>query len=196
MPRDNAFADFMRRIRDRDEEAAAQLVAQYEPIIRREVRMRLTDPRLYRLFDSTDVCQSVLRSFFVRAAAGQYDLHQPDDLRKLLVAMAQNKVASRARKLRRQVPETHPAGAHPLHQMELLLDEHPGPEEVIAWRDLLGQVLHRLSEEERRLADLRVQGRSWPEIAAELGGTSEGRRKQLARALDRVLKQLGLEEEL
>ena len=38
--------------------------------------------------------------------------------------------------------------------------------------------------------------RSWPDIAAELGGTPDARRKQLARALDRVAAELGLEDEL
>jgi hypothetical protein len=50
----------------------------------------------------------------------------------------------------------------------------------------------RLSEEERHLADLRGQGRDWAAIAAELGGTPEGRRKQLRRAIERVERELGL----
>jgi len=43
-----------------------------------------------------------------------------------------------------------------------------------------------------RVADLRGQGYEWAEIAAQLGGTAEARRKQLARALDRI--ELALEE--
>src|SRR5262245_25272966 len=37
-----AFAEFLNRIRAGDESAAAELVRQYEPLLRREVRMRLT----------------------------------------------------------------------------------------------------------------------------------------------------------
>jgi hypothetical protein len=51
-----------------------------------------------------------------------------------------------------------------------------------------------LSDEERQLADLRGQNYEWAEIAERVGGTAQGRRKQLARALDRVAKDLGLEE--
>src|SRR5262245_52540475 len=91
------FRDFLRRIRCGDEEAAAELVRLYEPIIRREVRLRMNDPTLVALFNSADFCQSVLRSFFVRAALGQYDLSGPRDLRNLLVRMAHNKVAGRVR---------------------------------------------------------------------------------------------------
>jgi RNA polymerase sigma-70 factor (ECF subfamily) len=68
----------MQRIRDGDQQAAVELVGQYELLIRREVRLRLEDRRLYRLFDSMDVCQSVLGGFFLRAAAGRYDLERPE----------------------------------------------------------------------------------------------------------------------
>jgi RNA polymerase sigma-70 factor (ECF subfamily) len=85
---DPTFADFMRRIRAGDEAAAAELVRRYELHIRRIVRLHLEDQRLARLFDSMDVCQEVLLSIFVRAAAGQYDLDEPDQLLKLLVTMA------------------------------------------------------------------------------------------------------------
>ena len=52
----------------------------------------------------------------------------------------------------------------------------------------------RLSDEERGLADLRAAGREWADIAREVGGTAEARRKQLTRAISRVCKELGLEE--
>src|SRR5262245_46719373 len=102
MPDRTTFADFIRRIRAGDEEAAVELVRQYEPLIRREVRMHLEDQRLGRLLDSMDICQSVLASFFVRTAAGQYDLDQPDQLLKLLVTMARNKLVSESRRQQRQ----------------------------------------------------------------------------------------------
>ena len=45
-----------------------------------------------------DVDQSVLASFFLRTAAGRYDLDGPDQLIRLLVRMTRNKLASAARK--------------------------------------------------------------------------------------------------
>src|SRR5262245_51385378 len=93
-----SFAEFVRRIRAGDEQAAAELVRRYEPLIRREIRLNLDDRRLGRVFDSMDVCQSVLASFFVRTAAGEYDLERPEQLVALLVTMARNKLASAARR--------------------------------------------------------------------------------------------------
>src|SRR5689334_8009854 len=68
------FRKLIRRVRAGDQDAATELVRQYEPAIRRVVRVRLTDTRLRAALDSMDVCQSVLATFFVRAALGQYEL--------------------------------------------------------------------------------------------------------------------------
>src|SRR5262249_43378354 len=97
MAEENSFALLMRRVRAGDEAAAAELVRRYEPTIRRVARGRLADTRLRGLSDSMDVCQSVLGSFFVRAALGQFDLQTPEQLLNLLVSMSRRKVADVAR---------------------------------------------------------------------------------------------------
>jgi DNA-directed RNA polymerase specialized sigma24 family protein len=66
----------------------------------------------------------------------------------------------------------------------------PSPSRLVVGRELLAEVGRRLSEEERLLAELRAEGCAWTEIAARLGGTAEARRKQLARAVNRVEQQL------
>ena len=186
------FDEILRRIRAGDDQAAAELVRRYEPVIRVAVRTRLGDPRLRRLVDSMDLCQSVLASFFVRAAAGQFDLKQPQQLVRLLVTLARNKVAYQARRqragnrdLRRDVPLD--AGDWDVAGPE------PSPSRVASGRELLAEFRRRLSAEERRLADLRAEGHEWAEIAAALGGTAPARRMQLSRALDRVTREMGLE---
>jgi hypothetical protein len=75
-------------------------VERYQPVIRREVRMRLRDPRLYIQFDWMDVCQSVMVSFFLRAASGEYNLEEPGQLLRLLVVMTRHKLAKQERRHR------------------------------------------------------------------------------------------------
>src|SRR5262245_8858400 len=193
MSAENAFGEFLRRVRAGDEAAAAELVRLYEPVIRREARLRLTDPGLAALFDSSDFSQSVLRSFFVRAALGQYDLARPEDLRNLLVRMAQNKVADQVRRLRRRPADARRDRASDPADPGLVGREPP-PARTASARDLLQALLRELPEEERRLAELRMEGLTWPEVSAAVGGSAEARRKQLARALDAVVQQLGLED--
>ena len=190
MSESDDFDPFIRRIRAGDDQAARDLVRLYEPVIRREVRLRLRDQRLASRFDWTDICQSVMTSFFVRAAAGQYDLEQPDQLLRLLVVMTRHKLTQQVRR--------NSAERRDYRRLETrdpaYLDERsaavPSPSRLVAGRDLLEEIRRRLSEEERRLADLRGQGCEWAEIAARLGGTAEACRKQLARAVDRVEHQI------
>src|SRR3954449_9224189 len=113
MPEDTAFADLLRRVRAGDQEAASQLVRQHEDAIRRVVRFQLRDSRLRRQLDSIDVCQSVLGSFFVRAALGQYELDGSEQLGQMLATMVRNKRANEVE--RQQAPcrdyrRTEPGG--------------------------------------------------------------------------------------
>jgi RNA polymerase sigma-70 factor (ECF subfamily) len=192
MDEDRSFLELIRRVRAGDEAAAADLVRRYEPAVRRIVRLQLRDPRLRRVLDSMDVCQSVMASFFLRAATGQYDLDRPAQLVRLLAAMARNKLVSQARAsyvTRRELPV---AGAD--EAWARALAREPEPARQVAWSDVLCEVRRRLSAEERGLADRRAQRQAWADIAAEVGGSPEALRKQLARALDRVSLQLGLDD--
>jgi RNA polymerase sigma factor (sigma-70 family) len=193
MAEELSFTDLIQRVRAGDEEAAAELVRRYEPAIRVAVRVRLTDPGLRRFLDSMDICQSVLANFFVRAAAGQFDLDKPERLLKLLVTMARNKVTNYALKeqaARRDQRRVQKGG----------LDENtvaatqPSPSQVVANRELLQEFRRKLSDSERQLADQRALGRSWTEIAEGTGGNPDALRMQLGRAIDRVSRELGLEE--
>jgi len=193
MSDDNAFVDLIGRLRVGDPRAAEELVRAYEPAIRMEVHCRLRDPRLRRAFDSMDVCQSVLASFFVRAAAGEYDLEQPDQLRKLLVGMARKKLFFQVRKQRAQRRDVR--RLEPINRDDAAAAAtDPSPSRLCEAKDLLHSLQQRLTPEERQLAVLRAQGREWLDIAAQVGGTPSGRRKQLTRAINRVARELGLDE--
>ena len=188
------FTEFIRRIRAGDAAAAAELVRDYEPLIRREVRLHLEDRRLTRLFDSLDICQSVLASFFVRTAAGQYNLESQSHLLKLLVTMARNKLASAARLHYRERRDTRRLSSRGQDTVARTAATESDPCEIVAGRDLLDRFRRCLNAEERQLAEWRSDGVSWTEIAVRLGGTPDARRLQLSRAVDRAARELGLEE--
>jgi RNA polymerase sigma-70 factor (ECF subfamily) len=187
-----AFASLIQRIRAGDPEAATNLVRQYEPTIRRVIRFRLVDARLGAAFDSMDICQSVLASFFVRTAAGQFEFHTPDDLVKLLVTMARNKLASQARKERAERRDHRRALAGV--DENRLAGRDPTASQQVAAQELLQEIQRRLTPEERQLVELRHQGQDWAAIAEQLGETPVVLRKRLSRALDRVTRALGLDE--
>ncbi len=192
MSDDQIAANLLKRVRSGDGAAAAELVRRYEPEIRRAVRVRLTDPRLRRVLDSLDVCQSVLGNFFVRVAAGQFDLDRPENLLRLLITMARNKVLDHARRQQAARRDQRRVAGDDTG-LAAVADPSPGPSEVAVGRELLERVRRELTAEERELADQRALGRDWPEIAAERGATPDALRKKLTRALDRVASRLDLE---
>jgi RNA polymerase sigma factor (sigma-70 family) len=202
--RNEDFQVLLRRVRAGDERAAEELVRRYEPAIRRAARVRLVDTRLNRLLDSMDICQSVMASFFVRAALGQYELETPEQLLKLLAMMTRNKLAGQVkghRAIRRDFRriddrrggndggDTSFVGG-----VEGLAGPGRTPSSEVAARELLEEARRRLSPEELSLLERREQGREWTEIAAELGASPEAIRKRLARAIDRVAHELGLDQ--
>jgi RNA polymerase sigma factor (sigma-70 family) len=185
------FGELIRRVRDRDQDAAQELVRRYESTIRRIIRIRLRDANLRRLLDSTDICQSVLASFFIRTALGQYEVDSPEELLNLLTAIARNKLSNQAERLKAQKRDVRrdAAGDDPTPHVA---DDASDPSEQASARELLDKVRDRLGPDERYLAEQRSLGRNWQELADELGGTDVALRKKLTRALNRVMADLGL----
>jgi RNA polymerase sigma-70 factor (ECF subfamily) len=187
------IATLIARLRAGDARAAEELFQHYEPVIRMEVRRHMRDPRLRRAFDSLDVCQSVMASFFVRASLGQYDLDDGGGVVKLLVGMAHNKLAEQVRKQRRQCRDYR--RAQPLgEEARQTPASDPTPSAIIVGEELLQAARQELSEKERQLADRRLHGQKWEQIATKMGGTAQARKKQLERAVARVAQRLGLNE--
>src|SRR6266699_3224667 len=150
-PPENPFVAYVARLRAGDERALEELVSRYAPVIKLEARMRLRSPHLRAVLDSMDVCQSVLKSFFLRAAAGQFEIDRPADLRKHQDQMTCNKSLEAARReyaqkrdARRSVglgDEAHkvPGGDDPVEEVE--------------WQELLLRGRQMLSPDERKLAE-------------------------------------------
>jgi RNA polymerase sigma-70 factor (ECF subfamily) len=189
-----SFVDLLRRLRAGDPEAAAELVRRYAPAVRRALRFQLGDAGLARGVDGSDILQSALASFFTRAAAGGYQLENPEQLQALLIQMARNKLRHQLRKHRAQRRDGRRVLPVDVGDLDPEADR-PTPSRIVAARELLQAVRQGLSAEERQIADLRAEGASWAEVAARLGGTPDGRRMQHSRALGRVSRELGLDEE-
>jgi RNA polymerase sigma-70 factor (ECF subfamily) len=186
--------NLLRRVRAGDPQAAAELVRDCEPSLRRQIRMQLTDPRLRRFLDTLDVCQSVLANFFLQIIAGEFDLDSPRQLAGLLETMAHNRILKHVRHqhaARRDVRRLELGDSQVLSG---IADPAPSPSQVVADADLLQRALAEFTAEERSLVEQRAAGLSWEAIAAELGQSAEALRKRLARAVQRVAGLLGLEE--
>jgi DNA-directed RNA polymerase specialized sigma24 family protein len=193
MPDTSSFGSFMLMIRGGSEDAARELVRRFEGVIRREARLRMDDHRLFRIFDSMDISQSVLTSFFARASNGHFeDLESPEQLVKLLLQMTRNKLAFQVRRQRARRRDSRLLAAAPVDELNVA-STCPGPSQLASDHDLIDAVRRRLDDEERQIADLRGEGWEWSEIALRLGGSAQARRMQLSRAVNRVAKALKLD---
>ncbi len=188
------LAELMKRVREGDQSAAELIVKQYEPLIRRMVRLRLEDERLSRVFESMDVCQSVLGSFFVRAAMGQFDLQEPGQLVNLLITMTRNKVASTARREYQQKRDRRRISEGDSQQLARIESDMETPSVVVAGKELVDQARALMRDDERQISELRSEGWAWDEIAKKMGGTAQARRVQFMRATSRILAQLGIDD--
>jgi len=190
---DVEFCELIGRVRAGDEAPATQLVREYEPVIRRVVRIQLRDRRMRRVLDSMDICQSVLRSFFVRAALGQYELSTPQELLNLLSRIARHKLADQIKQHQRACRDVRRVESGSPDERAIAAVQS-SPSEYVANEELLKEFRKRLSDDERHLAEQRALGHGWAEIAAAAGGSPDGLRKKLGRALDRIGRELGLED--
>lgn len=188
------LAELMKRVREGDQTAAELLVKQYEPLIRRMVRLRLEDKRLSRVFESMDVCQSVLGSFFVRATMGQFDLQEPGQLVNLLITMTRNKVASTARREYQQKRDRRRVSEGDSQQLARVESHAETPSVIVAGKELVDQARGLMRDDERQISELRSEGCSWEEIAQKMGGTAQSRRVQFMRATNRIMAQLGFDD--
>jgi RNA polymerase sigma factor (sigma-70 family) len=174
------FRALLARARAGDQEATTQLLRECEPNIRRELRIRLTDP-----YSASDVVQSVYRRFLCRDRLEPYDLSAPAQLGALLRMITRTLV----HRLRGQGRGGRPAEGG--DALDGIADRRPGPDQIAAAKDLLEAALRRLPPRLRELARLRAQGLSWPEVARQAGGHPEVLRQKFTQALDLVLEQLG-----
>ncbi len=133
------------------------MVRNYEPALRRAVKVQFRDSRLRRQVDSMDFCQSVLANSFLRTALGQFELNSPQELLGLLATMVRNNVATQgapgrglpARRFRRRRRARHG---------EQITGPQTTPSRELAGKEMLGAVRARLRPEERELAEQRTLG--------------------------------------
>ena len=171
------------RWRAGDQEAARQLFDRYVSRLLSLARKRISQ-RLSARVDPDDIVQSVFRTFFGRAKAGQFQIEKEEDLPRLLVRITVHKTL-------RQV-EFHQAGKRDIgaesvpdpsgDRLTELLAREPTPEDAVLFLDQLEHFLAQLRPQDRQILDLRMQGFSTEEIAQRLGTYD----RKVRRVLERI----------
>jgi RNA polymerase sigma-70 factor (ECF subfamily) len=167
----DSFAELIDRLRA-DEDAASQEVfrryaRQLIDLARRQVAQRLA----HRI-DPEDVVQSALKSFFVRHRDGKLQVENWNNLWGLLTLITLRKCADRVeynRAERRDVSREVSALAGSDQPWELAPGREPSPQEAAVMAETVEHLFQMVSETERPVLELSLQGYTALEISLRLG---------------------------
>lgn len=173
--------DFFATLRSGDPRTVEELLRQFDPYLRRVIRLRLLGGRLSHAVDTTDVL-SLLKDFLAQRDKDTPLPGAPGGLSAYLAAAVRNKIRGKLRKERRH------AGSLPEDWDRDSPD--PSPAQQVERRDLCQVVRARLSAEHRLLFDLKSQGLTWRQVAEQVGGQPDARRQALRRAIADILSDL------
>jgi RNA polymerase sigma-70 factor (ECF subfamily) len=178
----DSFADVIGRLRAGDDAAARDLFGRFAGRLIALARSRL-DARLRQKVDAEDVVQSVFKSFFRRQADEQFDVGGWDSLWSLLTVLTVRKCANQAQHYRRHGRDL--GREVPAADFETLARD-PTPDEAVVLAETLEQVMRGLTEREREMVALSLQGKSIPEVSAAVGRAE----RTVRRVLDQVRHRL------
>jgi RNA polymerase sigma factor (sigma-70 family) len=167
---DRSFRELMHGVREGSEEAAWELVARHGDAVRRAVRRSLSK-ELRTKFDSLDFVQIVWSSFF-RARERMDRFERPEDLVAFLVKMTRNKVGMEVRRrlmtekynLNRETSLEELRGA----SAGEIADRQPEPIDVAIARERWKRMLENRPQHYRQIIQMRLQGRTYRDIADSL----------------------------
>lgn len=171
MPIDDNPDSLLARWRAGDQQAASELFQRYATRLVALARGRLSE-KLSSRVDAEDVVQSAYRSFFAESGAGRFQVERGGDFWQLLVTITLHKLqhhVARHTAQKRAVAREQTFGSEDsLHGIQAdVFAKEPSPVEAMALADELQQVMARLEPYQRAMLELRLQGNSLAEIAAE-----------------------------
>lgn len=169
----------LRRFRQGQPDAATALYLRYARRLR-ALATRQFSSDLARRLDPDDIVQSVFRTFFRRAAAGQYNVPQGEELWKLFLVIALNKIRAAGafhRAAKRDVRVT--SGGDALRRADASIGENA--EALSILEIVIDEILGQLPPGHREIVELRVQGYEVAQIAE--------RARRAKRSVERVLQE-------
>ena len=162
------FRNTLKQLRDGNQEAAWRLTELFAPHVIRVIKKRKQGMPASKV-GTSDFMQMVWQSFFEERE--QFErIRTPDDLVRLLVTMARNKVVDEARR-QYQTEKYNVLREQPLpgHDASDLADQRSLPEIVAMARECWEQIMTGQPDRNRRIVELRLEGQNYVDIAADLG---------------------------
>ncbi len=180
MPDEDASdRSLVRRFRQGQADAPTRLYLRYAKRLH-ALAARQTSADLARRVDPEEIVQSVFRTFFRRLSAGHYDVPDGEEIWKLLLVMALNKIrflGNFHKAAKRDVRRTAQGDAVEAGQSAA---SGPDEEAMTVLRLVVDDVLSGLGESHRKMVELRIEGHEVADIAEQVGRSK--------RSVERVLQ--------
>ena len=174
----------LRRLRGGSEDAATQLYRRYAHRLRALARAN-TSAHLARRVDAEDIVQSVFRIFFAAATQGLYDVPAGEDLWKLLLVIALNKI--RAEGVFHQAAKRDVRATAELSRIDPAAEPDDGDDFATSFlRLVVKDTLERMPPLERQALELRMEGYEVAEIADRVGRSKRTVERCLQQARTRL----------
>ena len=169
----------LRRLQHGQADASTELYLRYAERLL-ALAAAQTAPDLARRIDPEDIVQSVFRTFFRRASLGHYTIPDGEEIWKLLLVIALNKVRTVGafhRAAKRDVRRTSGGEA-----FERAVESRSGRAEdaMSVLRMVVEELLQSQPEAHRRMIELRIEGHEVNDIAAAV--------QRSKRSVERVLQ--------
>lgn len=170
----------LRRFQGGQSDASTQLYLRYAERLHALARSQ-SSADLARRVDPEEIVQSVFRTFFRRAAQGHYAVPDGEEIWKLLLVIALNKVRAAGayhRAAKRDVRMTARGEA-----FDRAIESAPGRDEsaLSVLRMVIEELLDGMPEQHRQMIELRIEGYEVSEIAENV--------ERSKRSVERVLQE-------
>lgn len=155
----------LRRYRGGEGDAATALYLRYAHRLQ-SLADKQTDPRIALQVDPEGIVQSVFRTFFRRVSDGHYDVIESEELWKLFLVIALNKIrrmANHHRAAKRDATQVASID-EPQWEIASVQDQRA----LMALRLTMNEILSQVPETQRRVVLLRIEGYEVQEIADQV----------------------------
>jgi RNA polymerase sigma-70 factor, ECF subfamily len=171
----------LRRYQNRDLDAATQLYVRYAHRLRKLAQAQCSSS-LARKVEPDDIVQSVFGSFFRRAAQGQYNVPDGNELWNLLLVIALNKI--RAKGAYYGAAKRDARRTTDLASLERIFEPTKRGNDDIAYTFLkmvITEAMKSCTAQQKQIISLRIDGWEVAEIADQTGAS--------VRSVERCLQQ-------
>ena len=192
---DDSLSDesLLERLREGEPDAATTLYLRYAQRLQRLAGYQTSEALASRV-TSEDIVQTVFRTFFRRVSQGEYKIIEGQDLWKLLLVIALNKIRKSAKYHQAQKRDLRRSETYETQYFERMPDQET-PQELpyLMLKMTIDELVRGLPEAYQQIIELRIEGNTLDEIVQKTGRAKRTAERVLQEFREKLLQQIDSE---